>query len=182
MKVLVPLVDGFEEIEAMTVVDVLRRAGLEVVTTGLVSTVVEGAHNIKVIADKRFTEINPNTFDVLILPGGNPGYINLANSNKIMNLIKEFGEKKKLICAICGAPFVLVKAGILDDKIATIYPGMENKLPKPRVGRVVIDKNIITSQGPGTAMLFALKIVERLVGKSKLLELKDELVFKENTL
>jgi len=176
MKVLIPLVDGFEEIEAMTVVDVLRRAGIDVITAGLISTVVEGSHKVKVMADKRLSEIDYETVDALILPGGNPGYVNLSNSNRVLSLVKEFEKKKKIIGAICGAPYVLAKAGILENRIATIYPGLENKIPRPRTGKLIQDGNIITSQGPGTAMLFALKLVELLAGKDKMLKLKRELI------
>ncbi|MEM7826958.1 MAG: DJ-1/PfpI family protein [Candidatus Aenigmatarchaeota archaeon] len=179
MKVLIPLVDGFEEIEAITIIDVLRRAKIDVTVVGLITTVVEGSHNIKVIIDKRFSEINPEQFDALVLPGGSPGYINLANSNTILNLVKDFNQKKKIIGAICGAPIVLAKAGILEDKIATCYPGLENKIPRPREGSVIVDKNIITSKGPGTAMSFALKLVEILAGKKEMMRLREELVFSE---
>ncbi|MEM5834950.1 MAG: DJ-1/PfpI family protein [Candidatus Aenigmatarchaeota archaeon] len=176
LKVLVPLAEGFEEIEAITIIDVLRRAKIEVVTAFLQSNIVEGAHKIKVMADKRISEINEDEFDAIVLPGGNPGYINLANSKTVLELIKKFDEKNKVIGAICGAPLVLAKAGVIENKIATCYPGLEKNLPKPKEGRVVIDKNIITSKGPGTALLFAIKLVEMLAGKKEAMRLKEELV------
>ncbi len=174
-KVLVPLADGFEEIEAITIIDGLRRAGLEVITAGLPGTLVKGAHEIKIIADKKLEDINTDEFDVLVLPGGYPGYVNLGNSQKILNTIKNFDSQKKIICAICGSPSVLAKAGILDERKATIYPGMEKEIPRPRGEKVVVDENVITSQGPGTAVDFVLKIVEVLLGKHNSERLKREL-------
>ena len=174
-KILIPLADGFEEIEAIAVVDVLRRAGFDVVTTGLPSSIVEGAHGVKLIADKKIDNVNLDEFDALILPGGNPGYKNLGKSKIIMDAIESFEEKGKLVAAICAAPTLLAKAGILKDRRATAYPGLERELPRPRDGNVVYDENVITSKGPGTAIEFALKIVEVLGGKGKADELKRRL-------
>jgi 4-methyl-5(b-hydroxyethyl)-thiazole monophosphate biosynthesis len=175
MKVLVPLAEGFEEIETAAIVDILRRAYIDVTLAGLVSSIVEGAHGIKIVADKKISDIDPENFDAIILPGGNPGYINLSNSSTILKIVKDFDQKKKIIGAICGAPLVLVKAGILNNRIATCYPGLEKKLPKPREGKVVIDNNIITSKSPGTAIEFALKIVEIISGKNKAEKIREEL-------
>ncbi|MEM5794173.1 MAG: DJ-1/PfpI family protein [Candidatus Aenigmatarchaeota archaeon] len=176
MKILVPLAEGFEEIEAFAIIDILRRAGIKVDTVGVVGTVIKSARGISVMADKRLDEINPEDYDGIVLPGGNPGYINLGKSQKIIEIIKNFDEKNKLIAAICASPSILAKAGVLEDKEATIYPGMEKELPHPREGRVVVDKNVITSQAPGTAIEFALKIVEKLLGKEKAMQLKRDLV------
>ena len=167
MNVLVPLAEGFEEIEALATVDVLRRAGINTVTTGIPGTMVQGSRGIKVFADKRLEDINFDEFDVLVLPGGNPGYMNLEKSNTIMDAIRKFDENGKTIAAICMAPTLLAKAGVLEDRMATVYPGGERQLPKPREGKVVVDGHIITSQGPGTAIDFALKIVETLMGPEK---------------
>lgn len=177
MNVIVPLAEGFEEIEALATVDVLRRAGLNTVTVGLPSTMVTGSRNIKVVADKKLDDINLDDFDAIVLPGGNPGYINLGNSNTIMEAIRKFDSEKKIIAAICMAPTVLAKAGILEDRHATVYPGGERQLPRPRDGKVVIDGHIITSQGPGTAIDFALKIVEILMGQEKANDVKHQLVY-----
>lgn len=177
MKVLVPLAEGFEEIEAVTVIDVLRRAGIDVVTAGIVSTVVDGAHKIRLMANNRLTEINPDDFDAIILPGGSPGYVNLSNSNRLISILKLFDHKNKLIGAICAAPCVLAKAGIIEDKRVTVYPGMENSIPRPRKANVIVDRNVVTSPGPATAMVFALKIVEILAGKQKADMLKKNLLF-----
>ncbi len=160
MKAFIILADGFEEIEAFTVVDVLRRAKVDIITVGLTSSVVEGSHGIRAVADKKMADINPDSFDMLVLPGGNPGYTNLANSGKVLGIVKDFNKKKKIIAAICAAPYVLAKAGIMENRVATIYPGMEKELSRPRDAKVVVDGNIVTSRSPGTAMEFALKLAE----------------------
>jgi 4-methyl-5(b-hydroxyethyl)-thiazole monophosphate biosynthesis len=177
MNVVVPLAEGFEEIEALTTVDVLRRAGINTVTAGIPGTIVKGSRGITTMADKKLEDIDFDGFDALVLPGGDPGYINLGKSNKIIQAIRKFGENKKLIAAICMAPAILAKTGVLEDKTATIYPGGERMLPRPRNGRVVVDGNIITSQGPGTAIEFALKIVETLSGPEKSDEVRRQLVY-----
>jgi 4-methyl-5(b-hydroxyethyl)-thiazole monophosphate biosynthesis len=176
MKVMVPLAQGFEEIEAFTVVDVLRRAGIQVDTVGIVGSVIEGSHGIKVMADKRLSQVDAEDYDALILPGGNPGYINLGKSSQLLSMLKSFNSKNKLIGAICAAPLILARQGLLDNRRATIYPGLEKELSYPRDSRVVVDGNIITSQAPGTAMEFALKIVEKLLGIEKAQKLREELV------
>ena len=177
MKVMVPLANGFEEIEALTVVDILRRAGIDVDTVGVIGSVIEGAHGVRVMVDRTLHRISPDEYDAIILPGGNPGYKNLGKSAKVVEILKNFNKQKKLICAICGAPSILAKEGLLNDKKATIYPGNERLLAYPRGSRVVEDENIITSQGPGTAIEFALKIVERLLDKNVSERLKRDLVF-----
>lgn len=175
VKVLVIFADGFEEIEAFAVVDILRRAGIDVTNVGIVSTVVEGAHGIKFIADKRLSEINHESYEMLVLPGG-PAYKTLMNNQQLLNMIKEFNEKNKYIAAICAAPVVLSKAGILDNRLAVVYPGLEKEIPKVRDAKLIVDKNIITAKGPGVAMLFAFKLVEILVGKRIAAQLKNRMV------
>lgn len=174
-KVMIPLAEGFEETETISVADVLRRAGIEVVLTGIPSTIVEGAHGIKVIADKKIDDLDTEKFDALVLPGGNPGYINLGKSKAVMDAITDFEEKGKLIGAICASPSLLAKTGILKERKATIYPGMEKDIPRPRNGNVVEDDNVVTSKGPGTALEFALKIVEILEGSGKAEKIKRDL-------
>jgi len=176
MKILVPLAEGFEEIETMSIVDVLRRAGHDVTLAGIPGSIITGSRGVKVLADKMLKDINENEFDVLVLPGGYPGYVNLGKSQRISEIIRNFNEKEKTIAAICAAPSVLAKTGVLDNKKATIYLGMEKEIPWPRGDRVVVDGNIITGQGPGAAIEFALKIVEVLDGKEKAEKLKRELV------
>ena len=175
MKVLMPLTDGFEEIEAIVPLDILRRAGFEVLTAGIPSSMLTGANGVKITTDKKLDDVNAEEFNALVLVGG-PGYKNLANSNKVLEIVRDFDENKKIIAAICMAPTILAKAGIINDRKAPIYPGQERYIPRPRGDRVVVDGNIITSQAPGTAIDFALKIVEVMGGKDKVNKIKRDLV------
>ena len=176
MKVMVALADGFEDIEAITPIDILRRAGVKVDTVGVVGSVITSNQGIRVMVDKRISEVNPDEYDGIILPGGNPGYINLGRTAKLIEILKRMDSQGKLIAGICGAPSVLAKAGVLENKKATISPGMEKEIPYPRPDRVVVDGNVITSQSPGTAMEFSLALVEKLVGRNKVSELRKTLV------
>ena len=176
MKILVPLADGFEDIEAITVIDVLRRAGIEVDVVGVSGITVRSKMGLRVVLDKRLDMVKSEEYDGIFLPGGSEGVKNLSRSSRLSMILRDFNQKGKLIAAICAAPLILVKEGLLDDKKATIYPGLERKIPYPRGDRVVVDGNIVTSQGPGTAMEFALKLVEILKGKDKVMELKNTLV------
>jgi 4-methyl-5(b-hydroxyethyl)-thiazole monophosphate biosynthesis len=168
-KFLVILADGFEEIEAVTVIDVLRRAGVEVFVAGLIDNKVKGSRQITVLADGLLAQVNSD-FDGLVLPGGGQGALRLAESDKVNALIKGMFAKNKIIAAICAAPaIVLSPLGILAGKKATCFPGMEEKFNqdvKFVAKAVVIDGNIITSRAPGTAMEFALAIVEEISGFS----------------
>jgi protein deglycase len=163
------LAPGFEEIETASIVDVLRRCGVEVVIAGLVPNVVEGAHGMKFVPDTSLDEVAVKDFDAVICPGGAPGYVNLRKNSRVLAMVRAAYSSNKLVAAICAGPAVLSDAGILKNRICTIYPGMEAELEKgggkPRRDLVVEDGNIITSQGPATALLFALKVAERLVGK-----------------
>lgn len=176
MRVMIPLANGFEEIEALTVVDVLRRAKIKVDTVGIIGSVIESKHGVKVIVDRTLNQISPDDYDAIILPGGSPGYQNLGRSAKLMEILKTFNRQNKLIGAICGAPTILAKEGILDNKRATVYPGHEKMLSYPRDRPVVADGNVITSQGPGTAIDFALKIVEKILNPAEAQKLRKELV------
>lgn len=178
-KVLVPLAEGFDEMEALTTIEVLRRVGIEVAVAGFPGTIIKGRSNIKVVADKRVDEVDYKQFDCIVLPGGSPGYVNLGKSKRVVEIITEFNVQKKLIAAICGAPSILAKHGILDDRRATIYPGMEKDVPRPRPAPVVTDGHVITSQGPGTAIEFALEIVKALAGKSQAEQVKKEIVYRQ---
>lgn len=163
-KVLVPLAAGFEEIEALTVVDILRRADVEVVAAGLHPGPVIGAHNISMVPDAALDDIAAGAFDAIVLPGGQPGTNNLNADQRVHALLKEFAAKDKLIGAICAAPIVLATAGLLEGRKATCYPSYSNRL-KGGVyenSPVVYDGNIITSQGPGTAIPFGLALAARL--------------------
>ncbi len=175
VKALVLLAPGFEEVEAMTVVDLLRRGGVEVVTAGLEKP-VEGSHGVKVLPDRRLEEISIGDFDAVICPGGYPGYENLRKNRKVLELVREAAERGLIVAAICGAPSVLSDAGVLRGKRGTIYPGMEAELRKgggrPLKKLVVVDGKIITSMGPATAFAFALELLKQLVGREKAEEVK----------
>lgn len=162
MKALVLLSEGFDEIEAFTVINVLRTAEVEATTASLSSSMVTGKSSVKTMADSKIDEIDPYSYDMLVLPSSQ----NILNSNKAIELVKNFNKKNKLIAAINTASIALAKAGILDDKIATIFPGYENKIPRPRSARVVVAKNVITARGPASAIDFSLKLAEVLGGKS----------------
>lgn len=163
------LAPGFEEIETATVVDVLRRCGVEVTLAGLKSGVIAGAHDVKFVPDTIVGNVAVKDFNAVICPGGSPGYLNLRKDSRVLNMVREAFGSNKLVAAICAAPAVLSDTGILRGKNCTIYPGMEAELikggGKPQKDLVVEDGNIITSQGPATALLFALKVAERLVNK-----------------
>ena len=178
MKIIVPLADGFEEIEFSTIVDILRRAGADVITAGLKEGAIEGGHGVKMIPDLSIDKINPDDFDVVVLPGGSPGFANLRKDERVLGLVKKMYDKDKYVTAICGAPSVLSKAGVLKKRKATIHPTCKEMLGDARYvdERVVIDGKIITSQGPGTAMEFSMKLVEVLFGKEKMEEVNGEVL------
>jgi 4-methyl-5(b-hydroxyethyl)-thiazole monophosphate biosynthesis len=168
-KALVFLANGFEEIEAVTITDILRRGNIKVTIAGLTPNPIYGAHKIRIISDISVDEVSANEFDAIICPGGSPGYSNLRSNSKVIQIITNAYNQKKLVAAICAAPAVLSDAGILQNKNCTIYPGMENELTKgggfPKPDNVVVDGNIVTSKGPATALAFSLKLVEILEGK-----------------
>ncbi len=180
-KVLVILADGFEEIEAVTPIDVLRRAGLEVTLAGVSGKTITGAHGIKFQTDIILDDYK-GLPDAVVLPGGLPGAKNLGESKKVMELVRQMNSQKKLVGAICAAPaLVLAPAGILNGRKATCYPGFEKNFPPPvsfSGERVVVDEHIITSRGPGSALEFALELVEQLAGKEKAQTLKEGLLVK----
>ncbi len=176
VKVLVPLVDGFEEIEAVSVIDVLRRAGADVVVAGLPGTIVTGSQGLRVHADARLDELSPEDFDAIVLPGGSPGYQNLMKSETVLEFVRRMAEKGRVLGAICGAPLVLEKAGVLKDRKATAYPGLEKELSRPWEGDVVVDGNVITSRGPGTAVKFAISLVEKLFGPERAMAVRSQIL------
>jgi 4-methyl-5(b-hydroxyethyl)-thiazole monophosphate biosynthesis len=180
-KVLMPLADGFEEIEALAVVDVLRRAGIEIILSGLHDGAITSARNVKIIPDSTIDAVNVSEFDMIILPGGQPGTDNLNADPRIHELLKEFESKEKLIGAICAAPSILAAAGLLGGKRATSYPTYSNKLNGACYENrpVVRDGTIITSQGAGTAISFGLEIAALLAGKNKAGEVANAMLFQE---
>ena len=179
-KICVFTADGFEEIEGLTVVDLLRRAGAEVLMVSVKEGLtVKGAHNIELKADALFDEVCYEDADILVLPGGMPGTLNLRNYEKLCGLLKEFAAKDKKIAAICAAPMILGELGLLKGKKATCYPGFEDKLTEAEVctDRVVRDGNITTSRGLGTAIPFALELISQLYGKEKAEEIKKSVIY-----
>jgi 4-methyl-5(b-hydroxyethyl)-thiazole monophosphate biosynthesis len=179
MKVYVHLAEGFEEIEAVTVVDVLRRAGVEAETVSVTGThLVTGAHGIPVTADLLFEEADYDSCEMIVLPGGMPGTTNLGAHKGLVKQLEKFAEQNRWLAAICAAPMVLGQSGLLKDRTAVIYPGMETHLKGAQVGEkpVEIDGKIITSKGPGTAMAFALTLAEVLKGASEADALKRSML------
>jgi len=161
------LADGFEEIEALAPVDFLRRAGVDVKTVALKENKAIGAHNIIVNADINISDILlDKNVDAVILPGGMPGAQNLYDNNKVHEAIDFVNNSKKLVCAICAAPFILGRKGLLNGKSATCFPGFEDELTGATYLNqgVVKDENIITAQGAGVAWEFGERIARELVG------------------
>ncbi len=165
MQSLFILPENFGEIETFTVLSIMRRANLHVKTISISSSIVTGESKTRVLADKKLSEVDVNAYDVLILPGGY-GYRNLLNSGSVIDLIRKFNRLNKIIVAIGEAPVVLAEAGVIDDKIATVMPGYEKKIPRVRDARVVVARNIITARGPLVAADLAFKLVEVMAGKS----------------
>jgi len=180
-KVLILLADGFEEIEAVTIIDILRRAELQVTTAGVSGKTVMGAHQLKVEADIELSKYK-ETPDAVVLPGGMPGSQNLAESSTVAEIVRRVHSQKKVVGAICAAPaLALSKHGVLEGRKATCYPGFEKYFPasvKVSKDRVVIDENVITSQGPGSAMEFALELVKQLADSKTSAQLKEGLLAK----
>lgn len=166
-KVLIPLANGFEDIEAVTIIDVLRRGGVEVVTASIHDTVeVRSAHAVTMHADRLLADVADEDFAAIVLPGGGEGTENLKASETVLACLRRMHDEDKLLCAICAAPIVLVHAGVLGEHTQiTCYPTCQMELdrgwtPAP----VVADGNVITGQAPGTAMLFALVVLKELAG------------------
>ena len=170
-NVLVPLAPGFEEIETITIVDILRRSGSRVSIAGIVEGVIEGSRGVRLLADESIDNIKSEQFDLMILHGGQPVKNNLKKDPRVTALLKKMGCEKKLIGAICAAPIILEKNGLLEKRKRTSHPSVK----EPLLGdfyvedRVVVDHNIITSRSPGTAMEFAFKLVEILFGKDRVI-------------
>jgi len=167
-RVLVPLAAGFEEIEAVTVVDLLRRAGIEVHTAALDGPPVTGSHGITVTADIALDAVVTDDYDMIVLPGGMPGAEHLKNDPRVIALLRRFAAAGRFTAAICAAPGVLAHAGLLDQRAATSFPGFLHAQSAPgirlRDDPVVIDGKVVTSRGAGTAMEFGLALIELLKG------------------
>ncbi len=168
-RVLVPLAQGCEELEAITIIDLLRRAGIEVISAGLDAENITASRGIKLIPDTDLKSALKDDYDMIVLPGGLPGANHLDNDDRLKSALKKMANDDKYIAAICAAPKVLANAGLLKGKMATCYPGF---LDDPELSgitlsdeAVVRDGKIITSRGPGTAMDFALELIEVLSGR-----------------
>lgn len=187
--VLVPLAPGFEEIEAVVIIDVLRRAGIEVCVAGLQPGPVTGAHGIQLGTDCALSAVDPAGLVMLVLPGGMPGATNLQQDARILALVRELESSGRTVAAICAAPLVLAAAGVLRGRRVTAYPGVLEKFVGTElvgaglVGRGVVEPlrvvrcgPVVTSQGVGTALEFALELVSELVGPAKARTLRSALL------
>jgi protein deglycase len=165
-RVLVPLAEGFEELEAVTIIDVLRRAGIEVAVASLGESPVAGSHGIRIAADTPLAALIEQDFDMIAMPGGMPGADHLKKDPRIAEMLRRLREQGKPVAAICAAPMVLAAAGVLDGRRATSYPGFLKGAQQTTVvdEAVVSDGGVITSRGPGTALDFALALVAELSG------------------
>lgn len=169
-KIAVHLADGFEEIEAISIIDVLRRADLEVVVVSITKKLtVTGAHHLTVLADELFEEVDYDKINMIVLPGGMPGASNLDAHEGLKKQIQHFNDAEKNLAAICAAPLVYGKLGILKGRKAVCYPGFEKYLVGAEIlnSPVAESGHIITGRGPGAAIIFALKIVSKLVSEDK---------------
>lgn len=179
-NVLVPLAQGCEELEAVTIVDLLRRAGIQVVTAGLDNKPVTASRGVILIPDTDLDSALQKDYDMVVLPGGLPGADNLDRDKRIHELLKKMANSEKFTAAICAAPKVLANAGLLSGKNATSYPGFIDKMDLEDTeyleDAVVTDGKVITSRGPGTAMDFTLQLIETLTGKEKRDEVERALV------
>lgn len=179
-KVCVLLAEGFEEVEALTAVDLLRRAQIYVDTVSIEEGYgVSGAHGILIQTEDLFSEVDFSMFDMVVLPGGMPGTRNLEMHSGVRRVLSDYYNNNKLIAAICAAPTILGNMGLLKGRKATCYPGMEKELKGAVVSKenVCVDGNIITSRGVGTAIDFALKLIAILANEEKAGEIADAIVY-----
>jgi 4-methyl-5(b-hydroxyethyl)-thiazole monophosphate biosynthesis len=180
MNIKVLIAKGFEETEAIVLIDLLRRAGYNLKTVSITDdNIVEGGHGIKIITDSTLNKENFDEADMLLLPGGGGGVANLSANDKVLTLVKKFYHANKYIAAICAAPIVLDKAGILKGKTITCYPSEEKNINDAKVihDKVVVDGKLITSRGVGTAIDMGLKIIEVVSSKKASNDLKEKIVY-----
>jgi 4-methyl-5(b-hydroxyethyl)-thiazole monophosphate biosynthesis len=180
-KVLLILARGFEEIEAITAIDILRRAGIETTVAGLDSELITGSHNIPIKCDTILAEVDQQEYSHLVLPGGQPGTNNLEDDDRVLQLITDFNRQNKVVAAICAAPTVLQAAGILAGKRITSYPAERQNFISSNYAddKVVQDNNIITSRGVGTAIDFALTLVENIKGREIRRNIAEKILWPE---
>jgi protein deglycase len=178
-NVLVPIADGSEELEAVAIIDILRRAGANVTVASVNQLQITASRGVKITADCLISECQNHSYELIVLPGGMPGAKHFHDSDILINMLKLQEEKGRLYGAICASPAIVLQPhGLLGQRRATCHPGrvdaLENKIAID--SRVVVDKNCVTSQGPGTSLLFALKLVELLYGPEKKEEIAGPLV------
>lgn len=178
-KALIPLADGVEEMEAVIVIDMLRRAQWEVVAAGLAGNkTVKASRNVTIVADTTWDAVDPGVFDVLIIPGGATGVENLMRDKRILDAVRLFNDSKRWLGAVCAGPLVLQEAGVLAGRRITCHPAVHDKLrAAPRLPeRVVVDGKLVTSQGAGTCFEFALTFVRLIDGTAKAKSLMQAIV------
>ena len=176
-RMLVPLAEGFEELEAVTIIDMLRRADIEVVVAALAGRLVTGSHGIALSADATLDEVSGQDFDMIALPGGMPGAANLMDDLRVAGIVRRLHNDGRHVAAICAAPMVLAAAGVLGNRRATSFPGFLDRSTGLTLvdDPVVIDGRVITSRGPGTALDFALELVAQLSGPDTRRKIESQL-------
>ncbi len=179
-SVLVPLAQGCEELEAITITDLLVRAGIEVITAGLDNQPVVASRGTKIIPQININQVLDRPFDMVVLPGGLPGANHLRDNEAVQSILKKHAQNNKYVAAICAAPKALAQAGLLENKTVTSFPGALDSFNLKNTtqtgSELEIDGKLITSRGPGTAMDFALALIEQLEGKAKRQEVEKSLL------
>lgn len=177
-RVLIPVADGTEEMEAVIVADTLRRAKWEVVIAGLKEGPITASRGVRIIPDSTMDRVLPGAFDAIVIPGGGAGVANLAKDERVLNAVRTLHQAGKLVAAVCAGPLLLQAAGILDGRRATCHPAVAERLTRAtRLDDAVVeDGNVITSRGPGTSIRFALKIIERVDGAATAAEVARAMV------
>jgi len=185
-KVLVPIALGSEDLEAVTIIDLLRRAEFDVVVAGLTHGTIEMARGTKIVPDMSIDDALEDDYDMIAMPGGLPGAHHLRDDDRIIQRVKDMAAAGNYTCAVCAAPIVLAKAGVLEGKKATSFPGFLDQMDLPNTevtgSPLEHDGKVITSRGPGTAMDFALELIEALAGKQKRDEVEERLVRPEKAM
>jgi protein deglycase len=179
-RVIVPIAEGFEEIEAVTIIDILRRAGLDVVVAGVGGTTRTGSHAITLKCDARIEDCHASDADAVVLPGGMPGTVGLRESATLRDAVISLAARGRLVAAVCAAPTALDAWGVLDGKRATSHPAHAREMTRCRYEEapVVEDAHVVTSRGAGTSIEFAAVIVQRLVGAEAARDVLDRIVYR----
>jgi len=181
-RALVPIADGSEEMEAVIMVDIFRRAGWEVDFVGLKEGVITASRGVKIIPDMAWSEIDSESYDVIALPGGNDGTRNLMKDERVLNALRNHHAVGRITAAVCAGPLVLQRAGIIDDTRVTCHPAVASELTRAQLieERVVVTDNVVTSRGPGTSFAFALTIIAMVDGRAKADEIAVGMVLDPN--